>query len=131
MVELGEVKRDSGFTYLPQTLRELEDRTVSTTSIAIEIKQFEAAWAEGATPQGLGGRYHFQKVHHAECDRRGIALYEFYAQRGRYRAVVAWLDSSGPGYWVSVFKKQGNPQSRASLRTAGDRAVNLWRSRHE
>jgi hypothetical protein len=131
LVDLVEIQRSSGFVYLRQAQRELEHRTVPTDEITTDLAYFQLDWKSGASPQQLGAKFHFQKVHDAECVRRGIVLYEIYLHRGAYRGVVAWLDSSGPGYWVSFFKKQGNPQSKASLRTAGERAVSLWRQMYE
>lgn len=127
MVELAEMRRDSGFELLYQVKRELTERTVPSANILSEMKKFEFEWEAGETLQVLGSRYRFKKVHDAECERRGILLYEIYAQRGKYRAVVAWFEPDGPGCWVSVFKKQGDAQSRSSLRTAGERALIRWR----
>lgn len=131
MVELGEVRRDSGFELLHQARRELLERTVPSDEILAEMNKFQIAWRAGATPQELAARYRLKKVHDSECERRGILLYEIYAQRGKYRAVVAWTVAEGPGYWVAVFKKQGDAQSRSSLRTAADRAVTRWRQMNE
>jgi hypothetical protein len=131
LVELVEIQRSSGFVYVPQAQRELEHRTVPTDEIMTDLAYFQMDWMSGVSPQQLDARFRFRKVHDAECVRRGILLYEIYLCRGTYRGVVAWLDSSGPGYWVSFFKKQGSPQSRTSLRTAGERAVNVWRQAHE
>jgi hypothetical protein len=130
LVDLAEVKRESGFSYAPQAQRELVSRNVPTDDVLDDLRFFQIAWMNGAPLSELGVRFRFQKVHDAECARRGILLYEIYVLRGKYRAVIAWLDATGPGYWVAVFKKQGNPQSRVSLRTAGERAVNLWRETH-
>jgi len=96
--ELGEIKRDSGFEFLSQTQRELRDRTYPIAGILADLSSFQDAWTRGTDQQILGARFRFQTVHDAECARRGILLYEIYVQRGRYRAVVAWLDSDGPGY---------------------------------
>jgi hypothetical protein len=131
VVDLAEVKRDSGFEISPQAQRELEGRSIPTEEILKEVRRFQNAWWGGVRPQALNATFRFQKVHDAECAQREILLYEIYVQRGKHRAVVAWIDSSGPGYWVSFFKKQGNPQSKASLRTAGERAMSIWRATHE
>lgn len=131
MVHLADVKRDSGFEYVPQAQRELTDRAIAFDEIVSDLNQFQIAWKTGETPQTLSARFRFKKVHDAECERRGILLYEIYVQRGKYRAVIAWVDSDGPGYWVSFFKKQGSPQSKVRLRTAGERAVNCWRQTRE
>ena len=127
MVELGEVRRDAGFEFLHQTRRELYERTIPSDAILAEMQKFQIAWNAGESIQELAVRYRFKKVYDAECERRGILLYEIYAQRGKYRAVVAWTAPEGPGYWVTVFKKQGDAQSRSSLRTAAERAVHRWR----
>lgn len=89
MVELAGMRRDSGFELLHQVKRELSDRIVSSAGILSEMKKFEIEWQAGEAAQELGSRYRFKKVHDAECERRGILLYEIYVQRGKYRAVVA------------------------------------------
>lgn len=127
MIDVSRVPRDCGFETLPQFDRELEDRPELFSELAADIESFEMAWAKGIDQPSLGQKFRFQKVHDAECARRGILLYEIYIQRGSYRAVVAWFQEGGPGYWVTVFKKQGNQQSKVSLKTAGDRAVRRWR----
>jgi len=131
LVDLAEVKRESGFEILPQARRELEGRSIPIEEFLKEVRRFQNAWWDGVHPQALNATFRLQKVHDAECAKWEILLYEIYIQRGKYRAVVTWIDSSGPGYWVSFFKKQGNPQSRASLRTAGERAMSIWRATHE
>jgi hypothetical protein len=127
LVELGEVLRDSKFELLPQVSRELAGRAVPADEILSEIVEFQIAWKAGETLQNLAARYRFEKVHDAECARRGILLCEIYVQRRNYRAVIAWNSAAGPGYWVSVFKKQGDAQSRTKLRAAGERAIRQWR----
>jgi hypothetical protein len=131
LVELGDVRRDSGFEFVHQARRELFDRTIPTEEILSEIEKFQFAWQSGEIPLELAVRYSFKKVHNAECERRGILLYEIYAKRGKYRAVVAWISLDGPGYWVAVFKKQGDAQSRSSLHTAAERAINRWREMND
>ncbi len=71
VVHLADVKRDSGFEYVPQAQRELTDRAVAFDEIVSDLNQFQIAWKTGETPQTLSARFRFKKVHDAECERRG------------------------------------------------------------
>lgn len=107
MVEISEVRRDSTIELLHQAKRELAERGVPSIEILAELNRFEASWQAGESLQELGPRYRFKKVHNGDCGRRGILLYETYVYRGKFRAVVAWMELTGPGVLGMDFQEAG------------------------